>query len=109
MVTDDQRGISSAGKPKPAPEVTTFPLDDELVLYDPRSAWAYVLNATAARIWSFWDGSRSIASVARAIATTYALPYQQALADVRDLIAELCSAGLLVIERPGGRQAPDRN
>jgi hypothetical protein len=66
-----------------------------------------VLNAPAARIWTLADGSRSIASVARVIATTYGLPYQQALADARDLIAELCSAGLLVVAGPGGRQVPD--
>jgi hypothetical protein len=77
------------------PDVTTHPLDDELVLYDARNGQAFVLNSTAARIWALCDGSRTTNTVARAIATDYGITNRRALTDVRELAAELCRADLL--------------
>lgn len=79
----------------PSPDVTTFELDDDLVLYDARGAEAHVLNATAARIWQLCDGTRTIASVAGELATTYALDQAEAQGDVEELVASLEAAGLL--------------
>lgn len=78
-----------------SPQVSAFPLDDELVLFDPGSGQSYVLNATAARIWEWCDGSRTLALLARALATSYALDEEQALADVGELIEGFRRAGLL--------------
>lgn len=97
MLTLQRRtqGGTGADKPVPRPEVSAYPLDDELVVYDSASAEAYVLNQTAARIWTLCDGSRTAPAVARDIAATYSLDYQQALADVHEFVSNLRRAGLL--------------
>jgi hypothetical protein len=87
--------IVNGRAPAPQREVSAYPLDDELVVYDTRLSQAYVLNSTAARIWSLFDGSRSVESVAGEIAADYALGFDQALADVRELVDDLQRAGLL--------------
>jgi Coenzyme PQQ synthesis protein D (PqqD) len=94
---EDPRRLSpiEARVPMPHREVSAYSLDDELVVYDARGAQAYVLNITAAHIWSRCDGSRNVESVAQEIAEAYALSYQQALADVRELLHNLQQAGLL--------------
>ena len=84
--------------PVPSDDVSAFPLDDDLVLYDARQGIGYVLNSTAARIWELCDGSRTVAAVAREIAAAYELPYQQALADVDEFVADLRRAGLLIMK-----------
>jgi pyrroloquinoline quinone biosynthesis protein D len=81
--------------PTRRPDVAAFALDDELVLYDPCSARAHVLNATAARMWELCDGARTTSSVAREIAASYALDDEQAHADVREFVEDLGQAGLL--------------
>ncbi len=43
-------------QPRPHPEVSAHTLDDELVLYHPRSVEGHVLNATASYIWQLFDG-----------------------------------------------------
>ena len=85
----------SSERPTPREGVSAYPLDDELVLYDPDAAQAYVLNVTGARIWALCDGSRSIAQVARALASTYQVAYRSARADVREFVDALDKAGLL--------------
>jgi len=76
--------------------VSAHPLDNELVVYDARSAEAFVLNPTAARIWELCDGKHSIEAIAREIASDYALEYGRVLGDVHELVIELRHAGLLV-------------
>lgn len=78
-----------------SPQVSAFPLDDELVLFDPRNGQSYVLNPTAARVWEWCDGSRTLEALARALASAYALDEAQALADVSDLVEGLRRARLL--------------
>jgi PqqD family protein of HPr-rel-A system len=97
-VTGGQRAAVSAGRVTRCPAVLAEPLDDDLLLYDPRSGQAYVLNATGAYLWSLCDGSRTLCSLARALAASYALAYPDALADVRDHLDELQAAGLLLAE-----------
>jgi PqqD family protein of HPr-rel-A system len=70
-------------------------LDDELVVYEPRTGQAYVLNPTAAQIWALCDGSHSLGSIAEALATRYGLAQQQALADVQACVEALVRAGVL--------------
>jgi PqqD family protein of HPr-rel-A system len=80
------------------PEVLTSSLDDELVLYDPRTGFAHTLNVTGAHIWNLCDGSHRLASVAHDVATTYRISDGQALADVTEFVRDLDQAGLLARE-----------
>ena len=82
-------------RPDPQPNITACPLDDELVLYELTRGQAYVLNATAAQIWRWCDGRRSVTAIAHALAAAHGLPNRQALADVRACLAALQEAGLL--------------
>lgn len=81
--------------PVAAPSVSSYPLDDELVLYTPTDGQAYVLNHTAARIWRLLDGTRTESSVAREIADSYGESYDDVLSDVRELVRHLGNVGLL--------------
>lgn len=87
--------------PTAAPSVSSYPLDDELVLYTPTDGQAYVLNHTAARIWSLLDGTRTETAVAQELADTFGQTYDEVLGDVRELVGHLQSVGLLTAD-PGG-------
>jgi PqqD family protein of HPr-rel-A system len=84
-------------RPRAALEVTTYELDDDLVLYDARTTRAHVLNASAARIWQLCDGSRSLPALALELSTTFDLAHSRAQADVDELVASLPAAGLLTL------------
>jgi PqqD family protein of HPr-rel-A system len=85
-------------QPTAAPSVSSYPLDDELVLYTPSDGQAYVLNHTAARIWKLLDGTRTETTVARELADTYGQVYDEVLNDVRELVAHLRTVGLIAGE-----------
>jgi hypothetical protein len=80
------------------PSVSSYPLDDELVLYTPTDGQAYILNRTAARVWRLLDGTRTEETLARELADTYGEEYEQVLVDVRELVAHLQSVGLLLVQ-----------
>ena len=75
--------------PTAAQSVSSYPLDNELVLYTPVDGQAYVLNHTAARIWSLLDGTRT------ELADTYGEEYDAVLSDVHELVGHLRAVGLL--------------
>lgn len=82
-------------RPVVAAEISAFPLDDELVIYDARTGEAYTLNHTGARIWAWCDGAHTVARMAELLATAFALAYESALDDVLELVTELERANLL--------------
>ena len=86
------------------PSVSSYPLDDELVLYTPQDGQAYILNRTAARVWKLLDGTRTELMLARELADTYGEDYDQVLVDVRELVSHLQSVGLLVVQ-PNGAES----
>ena len=77
------------------PDVSAYPLDDEIVIYTPADGQAFVLNPTAARIWELCDGTRTDVDMAREIAAAYGQDDAEVLADVRELIEGLRAAGLV--------------
>jgi len=83
------------------PSVSSYPLDDELVLYTPKDGQAYILNRTAARVWRLLDGTRTEVTLARELADTYGEEYEQVLVDVHELVAQLQSVGLLTLQPNG--------
>jgi len=84
--------------PTAAPSVSSYPLDDELVLYTPTDGQAYVLNHTAARIWQLLDGTRNEVTVARELADTFGENYDDVLDHVRELVQHLRTVGLVTAD-----------
>lgn len=82
-------------RPAAAPSVSSYTLDDELVLYTPTDGQAYILNHTAARVWKLLDGTRTDVALAKEISETYGEAYEQVLTDVRELVSHLQAVGLL--------------
>jgi PqqD family protein of HPr-rel-A system len=82
--------------PRRRPGLAAYPLDDELVLYDPSDGVTYVLNRAAAEIWALCDGTQPVEVIAGRLAAAYALEPGRALADVRDVLAELRRGDLVV-------------
>lgn len=79
-------------------EVSAFPLDGEVVLYDGRTGEAHMLNSTGGHLWYLCDGTRSVTRVAREAALLFGIPYQQALTDVHDFVTMLTDADLLTLD-----------
>ena len=92
--------MSRNARPLAHPDVSSYPLDDEIVIYTPTDGQAFVLNRTAARAWELCDGTRTDVAMAREIAEAYGEDEAQVLADVRELIDGLQSAGLVTLESP---------
>jgi len=88
--------------PAAATTVSSYPLDDELVLYTQTDGQAYILNHTAARVWHLLDGTRTETALAEEIATTYGESYDDVLGDVRELLGHLRAVGLLAAEPDAG-------
>jgi PqqD family protein of HPr-rel-A system len=88
--------------PTVAPTVSSYPLDDELVLYAPHDGQTYVLNHTAARIWRLIDGTRTEHAVAHELADSFGEPFDDVLVDVQKLVGRLRAAGLLATASDGG-------
>jgi hypothetical protein len=88
--------------PAAATTVSSYPLDDELVLYTQTDGQAYILNHTAARVWHLLDGTRTDTALAEEIAATYGESYDDVLGDVRELLGHLRAVGLLAAEPDAG-------
>jgi hypothetical protein len=88
--------------PVAAAAVSSYPLDNELVMYTQADGQAYILNHTAARVWQLLDGTRTETALAEEIATTYGESYDDVLGDVRELLGHLRSVGLLASEPDAG-------
>jgi len=86
---------SRVSRPEASGSVITYPLDDDLVVYDEATREGFILNGTAARIWTLADGSRTQAMLARSIVQAYGIPYREARDDVDEFVSELFQAGLL--------------
>ena len=91
-------GADHAGRPTARGEVSAFPLDGELVLYDGRTGEAHMLNSTGGHLWHLCDGSRSVTRIAREAALGFGIPYRQALADVREFVTTLTDADLITLD-----------
>jgi PqqD family protein of HPr-rel-A system len=84
-------------RPVPRPDVSAYTLDEELVVYDPRSAETYLLNPTAAYVWEACDGENTIEEIARGLSEGYAIDVERALDDVREIIQGFQRAGLIAL------------
>ena len=97
--------MTTNARPLAHPAVSAYPLDDEIVIYTPTDGQAFVLNPTAARIWELCDGTRTDGVMAREIAEANGQDESQVLADVRELIDGLHTAGLVMFAEPAADRA----
>jgi PqqD family protein of HPr-rel-A system len=83
------------GHPEVRTDLSMYPLDDDLVVYDPQSGQSYILNATGRTVWSLCDGERSEHAIAEALSQTYGVAEDQMLKDVLEVLVELRKSNLL--------------
>jgi hypothetical protein len=83
-------------RPRRAPHVSEYPVDDDALLYDVSLQTVYQLNATAYYVWRRCDG-RTIDDVARSLVRAFSIDAATAIQHVREVI-ELLSIGALLTE-----------
>jgi hypothetical protein len=81
--------------PQTRADLSVYPLDDELVVYDPENGESYILNPTGRLVWERCDGRRTSGDIAREIAAFHSVPATRALAHVNELLAMFEVSNLL--------------
>src|SRR5437868_13000633 len=90
--------LNIRARPLPHRAISTYPIDDELVIFDPRSGEAHVLNRTGAFVWSLCDGKRDVNAIAAEVADAYRLDDALARTDTEELLVSLVGAGLIAVD-----------
>lgn len=70
-------------------------LPGELVIFDPESDRAHLLNRTAAAVWDLADGTTPLAEIAAELAAASGLDADRAHADALAAVEHLAATGLL--------------
>lgn len=82
-------------RPRPAAGLVECSVQDELLLYDPRSERVVALNPPARAIWALCDGRHSAADVSATLGESLGLSPNALADDVDRAISELRDAGFL--------------
>jgi hypothetical protein len=82
-------------RPRQTEGLVECPVQNELLLYDPRSERVVALNISARAIWELCDGRRSAADVSATLGESLGLSMNALEHDVGRAIAELRDAGFL--------------
>jgi hypothetical protein len=82
-------------RPRPTPGLVECPVQDELLLYNPRNERVVALNLSARAIWALCDGRHSAVDVSAALCECLGLPPDALDGDVGQAISELRDAGFL--------------
>ena len=82
-------------RPLTRADLSVFPLDDELVIYDPENGESFILNQTGRLVWERCDGTRTLDEIADEIATLLHVSTQIAFTDIAELLESLRQANLL--------------
>lgn len=86
-----------------SPDVVFRDLEGEAVILDLASGRYFGLNAVGTRIWTLLDAGTPIEEIVQAIAEEYDADAEQIDRDVKALIEDLSSRGLIVrSDTPGG-------
>jgi hypothetical protein len=81
---------------RPADGVFARLFDDELLIIDLSRGEYFALDPIGARLWSAIEDGQSVERLAHALTAEYHVAFEQALADLEALVAELVARGLLV-------------
>lgn len=95
---NDAEVLTYTENPLARPDVSSFPLDDDLVLSKEGNGEVFVLNSTGAFIWQHCDGRHAIPSIVEAIVNQFGVPASEAMDDVLELIGNLHTAELLATD-----------
>jgi PqqD family protein of HPr-rel-A system len=85
----------AAIKPKTREDLAVVELDGEAVIYDEESSNLHHLNSTATLIFDLCDGTATIKEFAAEIADAYGQPREEVERQVRAVIRQFRTAGLL--------------
>lgn len=93
MLTATPRSAAEIASIRPivAPNVIEHEIDEDLVLYDPRSDSVHVLNETAAAVWWLCDGKLTCQEIAGQIAQLYGKQLPDVETDVLETLQLLLS------------------
>lgn len=70
-------------------------LEGDALILHPEAGTLHRLNGTGTRAWELLDGSRSLSTIAAALADEYEVSAADALTQLADVGAELVAAGLV--------------
>lgn len=90
-------------KPKAREDLTVVELDGEAVIYDEVGGDLHQLNSSATIIFALCDGTQTVKQMSAEIAEVFSLASQDVEAQVRTVVRDLRSAGLLDEERLAAR------
>jgi len=82
-------------QPRAQPDVMAEEIGDEIVLFHPGHNRGYVLNPTAAFVWSCCDGTNSVEAIVNDLASVYGQPEPVVRGDVCEVLSAFHNAGLL--------------
>lgn len=93
--------------PRKHPETLSRVVDGEaMVLVQQPEVTTIVLNGVATRVWELLDGNRDLMAISVQIANEFDVSPEVAESDVRELVADMASKGMLDGEPPS---VPDGN
>ncbi|NCO65196.1 MAG: hypothetical protein COW32_03060 [Candidatus Aquicultor secundus] len=77
------------------PDLVFRVVNEEGVIYNPRTQRLHMLNATALMAWHLWDGDHSLLDIVNAVISEYEADPQGVMNDISLCAKELCRHGLL--------------
>jgi hypothetical protein len=94
-----------ASKPRIRPDLTFVTLGEEGVLYDPLTELLHYLNPTASLVLQLCDGTATVKQTVRDLADAYEVEPQELDSEVRKIVRQFQSVGLVVPSREADRLA----
>ena len=90
---------SLSERPAPRTDLEVVDVGDERVVWDPQANRVYRLDAVAALIWPFLDGSATIGELAADVADVWGTNALQAAAALSSMVDEMDKASLLLTDQ----------
>ena len=87
--------LRCGGIPSRSQVILSRELDNEMVLFDPRTNKLHSLNPTACFVWQHCDGITSVDMLATLLGRSFAVSSDQAEADLRSLLGMMHDEGLI--------------
>jgi hypothetical protein len=98
--------VLASVRPAQNPLAAWREMDGVVVVISPEDSVLHELNPTAGFIWKHSTGERTAAEIAQLLAAEYDVDAATALADTRELIAELAAKKLLHTEAASAAEVP---